>query len=210
MENDIEKLSTYNNKALLRGKVETAFEYSHSVMGEEMHKCTLRVKRRSGVADLVEVMASKEVLAQGYDIGETIEVTGDFRSYNEVVGGGRKTHLYVFAHSIHLPEDISEDLNSINMTGFICRKPVLRVTPKGKKITEFLIAVNRGFGKSDYIPCICWDKTAEYTATLSVSDKITVDGRIQSRPYRKHLSSGEIEERITRELSVGKLIYIKE
>lgn len=174
-----------NNKVTLSGEVIKEPQYSHEVMGEGFYEFTLSVKRLSGQCDCVPITIS-ERLMDGIclQVGSFITVNGQFRSYNKQCENKSKLMLTVFARSVgEFDEEINP--NSIYLSGYICKEPMYRTTPFKREICDMLIAVNRAYNKSDYIPCIAWGRNARYVNTLKVGDRIDLSGRIQSREYQK-------------------------
>lgn len=172
----------------------------------------MAVKRLSEQVDIIPVMVSDRLIdvSRNYT-GCTIQVNGQYRSYNQSEGGRNRLALYAFAEEILF---IRSDLvdarrsNSITLSGFTCKQPTFRETPLGREITDLLIAVNRPYGKTDYIPCIVWGRNARYAADFGVGDAVEVSGRVQSREYLKHLENGETEARTAYEVSVSKIDLI--
>src|SRR5690606_25454693 len=147
-------------------------------------------------------------------LGQYVIIEGQLRSYNRFVGSNNKLILTIFAREITIPleEELQDKLrkpNEIYLDGYICKKPVYRTTPFGREITDILLAVNRPYNKSDYIPCIAWGRNARFCDNLIVGDHIRIWGRIQSREYQKKLSTGEVETKIAFEVSLSKLEYIE-
>jgi len=197
-----------NNMVTISGKVVSNIEYSHEVYGEGFYYFMLEVPRLSNSSDLIPVTVSERLIArQKLDIGKFIEVEGQFRSYNSYSNEGNKLVLTVFAREINFVEDENKIRNSnqIYLNGYICKRPIYRTTPFGREITDILLAVNRPYNKSDYIPCISWGRNARYSEGLTVGDNIKVWGRIQSREYQKKLESGEVITKVAYEVSVSKM-----
>ena len=196
-----------NNEVELVGTVESELSFSHEVYGEGFYKFTLDVPRLSDISDKISITVSERLLTDvNLVIGKTIFVSGQFRSYNNYSETGNKLILTVFARDIVTDGDIQEDKNPnhIFLNGFLCKKPVYRTTPFGREISDILVAVNRAYNKSDYIPCIAWGRNARYMANLEVGANIRVWGRVQSRTYQKRIGD-EIEERVAYEVSVSKI-----
>ena len=206
----MEKLLT-NNEVQLEGIVDSNPEYSHEIYGEGFCKLRLKVPRLSDNYDTVILTVSERMLGDiDLYIGRYIQVTGQFRSYNNYSDDGNKLILTVFVKNIY---DMTEDFdspNSIYLNGYICKSPVYRTTPFGREICDVLIAVNRQYGKSDYIPCITWGRNAKFTGNLAVGTNIKLWGRIQSRDYKKKISEDEFVEKTAFEVSVTKLETVKE
>jgi len=203
-----------NNEAILLGTVEGELGFSHEIYGETFYSFILKVMRLSDICDYINVTVS-ERLIQNMNItsGSKVSVTGQFRSYNNYSETGNRLILTVFARDIREESD-TEDLlseknpNSIFLDGFLCKAPVYRTTPFGREITDLLIAVNRAYNKSDYIPCIAWGRNARYSSGLSVGDNIKVWGRIQSREYQKKISEDECVTKTAYEISISKMEVI--
>ena len=197
------ELTDSNNRAELMGTLEGEPVFSHEIYGEAFYLLMLCVPRLSGAADHIRVIASERLLSCG-DIsdGENITVIGQFRSYNAVEGGTSKLILSVFARDIYPAEACTPDNpNTLYLNGFICKEPVYRTTPFGREICDMMIAVNRAFGKSDYLPCIAWGRNAQYASRFHVGDRVHITGRLQSREYQKLTESGEYITRNAYEIS---------
>lgn len=197
-----------NNMATISGKVVSNVEFSHEVYGEGFYYFMLDVPRLSESSDRIPVTISERLASKDkLEIGTVIEVEGQFRSYNSYNNEGNRLLLTVFARDITFLEDEKKikNPNQIYLNGFICKKPIYRTTPFGREITDILLAVNRPYNKSDYIPCIAWGRNARFSERLGVGDNIKIWGRIQSRSYQKKLESGEILTKIAYEVSVSKM-----
>ncbi len=200
----MEKGSHENNQVILKGRVAEEPAYSHSLYGERFYNLMLEVPRLSGVADVLPVMASDRLLhLMNVAVGDEIAVIGQLRSYNRLQEGRNRLILTVFARHIAPPEDVPDNPNQVLLEGFVCRPPVYRTTPFGREITDLLIAVNRPYNKSDYIPVISWGRNARYAETLEVGQKVFIHGRMQSRQYQKKLADGAVEDRTAFEVSVS-------
>lgn len=196
-----------NNVITLVGTVETEAEYSHSVLEEEFFSFMLRVPRLSENDDLLPVTVSARQLDTSLiKQGNKIKVKGQLRSYNKYTQTKTRLILTVFAKGIApaLSED-EDNPNEIFINGFICKTPVYRRTPFGREITDLIIAVNRAFNRSDYIPAIAWGKNAVYSESLEVGSNVMLWGRLQSRNYNKRISDEETEVRTAYELSITKI-----
>ena len=201
-----------NNQAVIIGEIESEFTLSHEIYAEKFYTCTVRVPRLSGIADNIRVMVSERLLLGGdFGIGDTVVVTGQFRSYNSYEEGGNRLVLTVFAKDISLYEgEDNKNPNSLYLNGFICKPPIYRTTPFGREITDLLLAVNRSYNKSDYIPIIAWGRNARFAKSLGVGDNIKIWGRIQSRQYQKHGGpDSETEIRTAYEISISKMEVVK-
>ena len=197
-----------NNQVSMMGKIAAGFTFSHQVFGEGFYMTELLVKRLSDSEDRIPVMVSERLVDVTQDyIGEYVEIHGQFRSYNRHEEKHNRLVLSVFAREVKFVEEDDENVpvNQIFMDGFICKPPVYRKTPLGREIADLLIAVNRPYGKSDYIPCIAWGRNARYASGFEVGEHVQLLGRIQSREYVKRISDTETEKRVAYEVSVSKL-----
>jgi len=185
-------------------------EFSHELYGEEFYNAKFSVNRLSDSKDILNLTISGKLFEK-----ETVftdrytKISGQLRSYNKVIGSKNKLLLTVFVRMIDFPEEKAEEPNSIFLTGFICKEPIYRMTPFGREITDLLLAVNRNFNKTDYIPVIAWGKNAKYTKSMSIGDNIRIEGRLQSRCYTKTHPDGVIEEKVAYEVS-SSTIYLLE
>ena len=192
-----------NNQVYLSGQIASAPESSHEIMGEKFYDTTVSVERLSGQSDVIPITVSDRLMeGQNFEIGNLIGLIGQFRSYNKIVDGKSKLVLRVFVRE--LCECDENAPNVIELEGYVCKPPVYRTTPFKREIADLLIAVNRAYNKSDYIPAIAWGRNARYASTFNVGDKIHLVGRIQSRIYQKSLDDGTIEERVAYEVSITK------
>ena len=194
-----------NNKVYVAGEIVSDAAFSHEVYGEGFYEFSVRVMRLSGQADILPVTLSERLIQGGMLCkGKHLCALGQFRSYNKIENGKSRLMLTVFVREL-LDELPDKNPNSILLSGYICKPPVYRTTPFNREIADLLIAVNRAYNKSDYIPCIAWGRNARFVKTLSVGDRIAVSGRIQSREYQKKLSETEIKTMTAYEVSVSKL-----
>ncbi len=196
-----------NNEVYLTGTVDSELTYSHEVYGEGFYSFFIKIFRLSNMCDRINVTVS-ERLIKDFELYEGCEVsvTGQFRSYNNYSQEGNKLILTVFARDISLGiSDTEKNPNQIYLNGFLCKSPVYRTTPFGREITDLLLAVNRAYNKSDYIPCIAWGRNARFSSTLNVGDNIKIWGRIQSREYQKKISETESITKTAYEISVSKM-----
>ena len=201
-----------NNQVTVMGEVVSDFSYSHEIYGEGFYMVDLRCTRLSDSFDIIPVMVSERLLdVTASYIGMLLCVNGQFRSYNRHEEKRNRLVLSVFAREVEFVEEEEETLpaNQIFLDGYICKPPVYRRTPLGREIADMLLAVNRPYGKSDYIPCICWGRNARFTAGFEVGGHVQVWGRIQSREYGKKLDEETTEKRIAYEVSVSKLELIE-
>lgn len=199
-------LAEKNNQVFISGEIVTEAEFSHEVYGEGFYEMNVLVKRLSGQGDVLPVTVSERLIAdKDLGVGVTINAIGQFRSYNKLVNGKSKLMLTVFVREI-LDEVNVKNPNSIVLTGYVCKPPVYRTTPFNREIADLLIAVNRSYNKSDYIPCIAWGRNARFAKNLAVGEKIAVSGRIQSREYQKRISDDDIKTMTAYEVSISKLL----
>jgi len=197
-----------NNKVTIAGTIVTNPDFSHEVYGEKFYIFKLEVKRLSENSDVIPITVSEKFFSiLNIETGKNVLITGQFRSYNNFSSVGNRLLLTVFVRDIEEVSDITEYTapNNIFLNGYICKEPVYRTTPFGREIADILLAVNRGYNKSDYIPCIAWGRNAKYADSLSVGDNISVWGRVQSRDYQKKISEDEIENKTAYEVSVSKI-----
>ena len=176
---------------------------SHRIYGETFYTFWLTCARLSEKVDILPVTVSEHLLEQHpLADGAKVGVKGQLRSYNKLVDGRTRLYLTIFAREL---SDCEDSVNEIELKGFLCKPPVFRVTPFGREITDLLVAVNRAYNKSDYIPCIVWGRNARYASGLEVGDKVVMSGRVQSREYEKKLETGEAVIRTAYEVSVAKI-----
>lgn len=203
MENVIE-----NNQVKVIGTVISDFTFNHKVYGESFFIVSLCVKRLSAAVDVLPIMVSDRLIDVSKDYkGCTIEVSGQFRSYNQCEEGRNHLMLYVFAREINFLEEFTDytKTNHIFLDGNICQETIYRETPLGREIANIMLAINRPYGKSDYIPCVAWGRNARFVSGFPVGTALTVNGRVQSREYTKKISDTEHEKRIAYEVSISKL-----
>lgn len=199
---------TENNVAVITGEICSEPVLSHSFREENFYSMTVKVKRLSDVYDNI-IVTLQENMTDGLYVGKYVTVNGQFRSYNNYSGVGNKLILTLFALSVEEAEE-AENPNTVYLNGFICKEPVYRTTPFGREITDIIVAVNRNFGKSDYIPCIAWGRNAKFARDLQIGDNIEIWGRIQSRNYKKKISEDEAIEKTAYEVSVTRILRVKE
>ena len=201
-----------NNQVIMAGEIVSEFVFSHEVFGEGFYMLEISVRRLSNSYDVIPLMISERLIDVTRDYrGETIAVSGQFRSYNRHEEKKNRLVLSVFVRELEFAEEEPESsrTNQIFLEGYICKMPVYRKTPLGREIADLLVAVNRPYGKSDYITCICWGSNGRYASGFEVGAHIQLWGRIQSREYTKKISEEEIERRIAYEVSVSKLECIE-
>lgn len=199
-----------NNKVTLKGEVISERKFSHETYGEAFYELNLKVERLSQNYDIIPVTVSEKLLASGaFEKGKIVGISGQFRSYNKLVDSHSKLILSVFVRSII---DNNEDYNPniVELSGYLCKEPIYRTTPFGREICDLLLAVNRAYNKSDYLPCIAWGRNARFVKDLTVGSRLKIVGRIQSREYQKKLSENEIEKRTAYEISIAKISINKE
>ena len=201
-----------NNQVSIVGEIISDFQYSHEVYGEGFYMVEVAVSRFSNFSDYIPLMISERLIdtSQSY-IGQKVYVTGQFRSYNRHEELKNRLVLSVFVREIEFIEEETEEMksNQILLDGYICKDPIYRKTPLGREIADLLVAVNRSYGKSDYIPCICWGRNARFAARFEVGVHVQIWGRIQSREYVKRLNEDEVEKRTAYEVSVSKIEYME-
>lgn len=199
-----------NNQVTIEGEISGEFVFSHEIFGERFYMIDISTRRLSGVCDAIPVTVSERLIdvTQNY-IGQYVCVRGQFRSYNQNDGSKVRLILSVFAQEIEFAEKLMEDVNQIYLDGYICKEPVYRKTPLGREIADLLIAVNRSYGKSDYIPCICWGRNARFVSGLEIGSHIRIKGMVQSRQYIKKLDNDRTEERVAYEVSISRLDVVE-
>lgn len=194
------------NRVFLRGTVVTEPKLSHELYGEGFYEFTVSVPRLSEQRDLIPVTVAERLLCDYRPAeGDTVAVEGQFRSYNKVVENHSKLMLTVFVREFLDPDSAYANPNCVELLGYICKEPVYRTTPLSREICDLLVAVNRAFNKSDYIPCIAWGRNARYCRSLPVGTKLRIAGRIQSRQYVKKLDGDVSETRTAYEISVSRI-----
>ena len=207
-----------SNNITLTGVVEKEPKYSHEVLGEGFYVFLLKCSRTSGNKDTLPVMISDRLAdVREIKVGQVVTVSGQIRSFNRHIDDvKRKLILSVFARELEiLAQDVTElpfeeNINTAILDGFVCKPPIYRCTPKGREIADILVAVNRPYGKSDYIPCIAWGRNARFAGGLETGEHIQIQGRFQSREYTKKISDNEIETRVAYEVSVSRIDYTEE
>jgi len=202
-----------NNKTTIIGEIVSDFRYSHQVYGEGFYIVDVAVSRLSELSDIIPLMVSERLVDVTENcVGRLVETSGQFRSYNRHEGLKNKLVLSVFVREWEFVDENPEagKTNQIYLDGFICKAPIYRKTPLGREIADLLIAVNRPYGKSDYIPCIAWGRNARFAEGMEVGTRLQIEGRIQSREYHKQISDDEYETRTAYEVSVSKLTVVEE
>lgn len=208
-----------NNHIVLVGKVTSEKRFSHEIYGEKFYIFNLNVPRLSGNDDVIPVTVSERLIPNNdLALNSKITIEGQFRSYNNYTEGRNKLVLTVFAKDLRFLEDQETEVeakkdftsNEVTLIGYICKKPIYRQTPFGREIADILLAVNRAYSKSDYIPCIAWGRTARFCENMEVGTEIKLIGRVQSRKYEKKYEDGTVEEKIAYEVSVSSLEVVNQ
>jgi len=202
-----------NSSAIVKGILESEFKFSHEVYGEGFYTFYINISRLSEATDSLPVIISERLIDRSLlKIGAKVSITGQIRSYNNYSEETKRNKLIltIFARELEIIEDNNiSNPNEIELNGYVCKTPVYRMTPFGREIADILLAVNRSYNKSDYIPCIAWGRNARFSGNLKVGDKIKVWGRMQSREYQKKLENGSVLEKTAYEVSISKLEYDK-
>ncbi len=194
-----------NNKVFLKGEVTSEPKFSHEVFGEGFYELDLKVKRLSDNFDLVRVTVSERLLSNdAFAVGNLVAIKGQFRSYNKVTDGKSKLLLTVFVREV-IDFDETMNPNVVELSGYVCKEPIFRTTPFGREICDVLVAVNRAYNKSDYLPCIAWGRNARFVKSIKVGEKVDIIGRIQSREYQKKLNENEVLTKTAYEISLNKI-----
>ena len=192
------------NQLSLTGVIMENPQFDHEVFGEAFFRTVLSVPRLSGAFDLLPLTISERLMGEDFQQGATVAIGGQLRSDNKVMGGAGRLLLTAFAQHLR-PVDEEENPNTVFLSGALCKPPSFRTTPFGREIADLMLAVNRSYGKSDYIPCIAWGRTARFASGLNVGDHVQLQGRFQSRVYQKQLPDGTVQERTAYEVSVSRL-----
>ena len=202
---------TENNYLVLIGKIISDKTFSHEIYGESFYVFNLEVPRLSGNEDIIPITISERLIANfDLTIGRKVVIEGQFRSYNSYENEKNRLVLTVFAKDIiDYKEEQEENVsNEVVLNGYVCKKPIYRKTPFGREISDILLAVNRAYNKSDYIPCIAWGRNARFCENMEVGTEVKVVGRVQTRTYEKKFEDGRIEQRVAYEVSIGSLEVI--
>ncbi len=200
-----------NNNVEIGGEIIEEPKFSHEIYDEKFYKFMVKTKRLSSYEDILPIIISERLVnLDDIKIGKIVKIYGQFRSYNLQTETKNKLILSIFVKDIEFTDDRSIlTLNDANFIGYICKEPIYRKTPLGREIADVLIAINRTYKKSDYIPCILWGRNAKFCETLKVGDLVKLNGRIQSRNYEKKLENGEIVKRTAYEVSISKFANIE-
>lgn len=202
--------SKEKNRVEVAGKIISDLEFNHEMYGEKFYSAMLFTERTSGTADMIPLLISEQLFTSNLN-GKYVSVMGEFRTYNNHAEGTTRLQLNVFVQVMRILDGESADFaNGIELMGYICKSPVYRKTPLGREIADILLAVNRPYGKSDYIPCICWGRNAAYASKLEIGTRIRIAGRIQSREYQKKISETESETRTAYEVSVSRIEVVED
>ena len=197
-----------NNHLVLLGKIVSEKSYSHEIYGEKFYIFNLEVKRLSTTSDIIPITISERLITNfELEIGKQVEIEGQFRSYNNYENERNRLVLTVFAKEIKEIEEEQEEkvTNKVILVGYVCKKPIYRQTPFGREIADILLAVNRAYNKSDYIPCIAWGRNARFCENMEVGTEVRISGRVQSRNYEKKFEDGTVETRVAYEVSIASL-----
>ena len=200
-----------NNYIMLVGKVTSEKKFSHEIYGESFFNFDLEIPSLSGISDIIPITISERLIANfDLSIGKQVVIEGQFRSYNAYEDSRSRLVLTVFVKEIREKGE-DEDIkipNEVHLVGHICRKPIYRKTPFGREIADILVAVNRAYNKSDYIPCITWGRNARFCEDMPIGTELKLVGRVQSRPYEKKHEDGTVETRIAYEVSISSLEFV--
>jgi len=208
-----------NNHLVLVGKVTSDKRFSHETYGEKFYIFDMEVSRLSDTTDIIPVTASERILNDELlTIGNKLVIRGQFRSYNSYVNEKSKLILTVFAKDVLTEAELSEEeleetkrtSNEVTLVGYICKPPIYRQTPFGREIADVLLAVNRAYNKSDYIPTIAWGRNARFCQNLPIGTEVKIVGRVQSRNYEKKYEDGTVEARVAYEVSIASLQVVNE
>ena len=206
----LDKQNAPNNSVILKGRVASVPEFSHSLYGENYMNMHVSVAGLSGTTDILPVTVAASLL-ELFPLreGDDVAILGQLRSYNRIVQEKCRLIIVVFAQHLAAPDDVQSNPNTVELEGFLCREPVYRTTPFGREITDMLIAVNRQYGKSDYIPAIAWGRNARATGAMCVGSRLRLVGRLQSREYQKRLPDGSVDIRTAYEVSISQVELVQ-
>ncbi len=197
-----------NNRVKIKGVIVSELRFSHKTCGKSFFSCSLAVCRKSGIKDILPLLIPEDLLETERDYkGSPVQIEGQFRSFRRIEECKNKLLLFIFVTAISFPDDdrSTQRMNQVYLDGYVCRDPVFRKTPLGRNITDLFISVCRPFEKTDYIPCIAWNKAAKKASTLRVSSRVCITGRIQSRDYMKRLDDKKMVKKTTYEVSINRL-----
>ena len=209
MNNHTEPIRPTKNHIDLGGRIQSELSFSHEIYGEGFYRVDVEVDRLSGAGDILPITVSERIInSDELQIDTKVQIQGQIRSYNNYVESDKKNKLVltVFARDIEVVDELPEQYpNEVFLDGYLCKPAVYRTTPFGREIADLLVAVNRSYNKSDYIPCIAWGRNARYAGKLGVGERIRLWGRMQSRKYQKRMEDGSVTEKVAYEVSVSKL-----
>jgi hypothetical protein len=199
------------NVVSLRGELNGELQFSHEIFGEKFYTTQIKIDRLSESCDTLPITISERLIGEiNVDEAKVVELTGQLRSYNKNIDGRNKLVLTIFARELVCADEEAKDPNNIFLDGYICKDPIYRKTPLGREITDLLVAINRPYNKSDYIPSIVWGRNAKFAKNLKIGDRIQMWGRVQSREYEKKLENGEVEKKVAYEVSISKIKKLSE
>ncbi|MCC0782605.1 single-stranded DNA-binding protein [Clostridioides sp. ES-S-0108-01] len=200
-----------NNVVNLRGELDNKLEFSHEIFGEKFYNMKIKINRLSDSFDILPMTVSERLL-QDIDLDKQnlVNVIGQLRSYNKTLNNKNRLVLTVFVREIKSMDEENKDPNSIFLDGYVCKEPVYRKTPLGREITDLLVAINRPYNKSDYIPSIVWGRNAKFAKNLNVGDRIQLWGRVQSREYEKKIDENNVVKKMAYEVSISKIKKLDE
>ena len=203
-----------NNFIDIGGRIVSDFTFSHEIYGEGFYRFDVEISRLSGAGDVLPITVSERIVDKDTMlVGQLVRINGQIRSYNNYVEAEKRNKLVltVFARDIELIAELPEqNPNDTYLDGYLCKPAIYRTTPFGREISDLLLAINRSYNKSDYIPCITWGRNARYASKLTVGDRVRLWGRMQSRQYQKKFENGEILEKTAYEVSVSKIEIVSE
>ena len=194
------------NVVNLIGELDSELEFSHEIFGEKFYNTKIKINRLSDSYDILPITISERLLEDiDFENNKLVSVTGQLRSYNKNIDNKNRLVLTVFVRDLKVSEEENKDPNSIFLDGYICKAPVYRKTPLGREITDLLVAINRPYNKSDYIPSIVWGRNAKFAKSLKVGDRIQMWGRVQSREYEKKTEDGNVLKKVAYEVSISRI-----
>lgn len=194
------------NVVNLRGELEDNLEFSHEIFGEKFYNTKIKINRLSDSYDVLPITVSERLLEEiDFENNKSVKVVGQLRSYNKNIDNKNRLVLTIFVRDIKVCDEENKDPNSIFLDGYICKNPIYRKTPLGREITDLLVAINRPYNKSDYIPSIVWGRNAKFAKSLKVGDRIQMWGRVQSREYEKKTDNGDVLKKVAYEVSISKI-----
>lgn len=194
------------NLVNLIGELDKDLEFSHEIFGERFYNTKIKINRLSDSYDTLPITVSDRLLEEiDFTNNKLVNVVGQLRSYNKNIDNKNRLVLTVFARDLKISDEDNKDPNSIFLDGYICKSPIYRKTPLGREITDLLVAINRPYNKSDYIPAIVWGRNAKFSKSLKVGDRVQMWGRVQSREYEKKNDNGETLKKVAYEVSISKI-----